>query len=496
MNKIFFISIRFGLLLVSSAYAATYYVSITGSDTNPGTQSLPWKTIAKAESMMVAGDTVIVLSGYYNERVTISGTNGQYMEPITFIGQDARMNGFVIKSNYIAVEGFTINNVPSYGIDVQGNHSIVQNNSISNTSSECIRVGTHGGNWLDIYSAGQYTIVKNNVLTRCHTDGIITFGRNNTIDGNDISHSWSASGDANGIEFFGSGHTISNNVIHDIYLNDAPSAHLDCFQSYGSVYNILFESNRCLLTTGDEFQGLMLEQLSNPSDLHSPVENITFKYNIWRFSRPGITYSPGITSVAKTASGQKQIKNILIDHNTFVRDSVGQWTIWFENNSNIIITNNIFYNGVSGKSPDNQDYIAGHIVRLFTPLNEITANHNSVFRDDGVILTATGSTNGVPKGVGDVWNVNPMFENYLENDFRPLSTLMNGSINPVCNGGVDGTYIGALPCIDSVQFSPADLNQNGCIDLGEISEYVGLWLNDKVKLADVSGAVSTWMGGC
>jgi hypothetical protein len=48
----------------------------------------------------------------------------------------------------------------------------------------------------------------------------------------------------------------------------------------------------------------------------------------------------------------------------------------------------------------------------------------------------------------------------------------------------------------AVTYHPADLNTDGCIDLGEISEYVGLWLNGKVKLADVSGAVGTWMGGC
>ena len=34
-----------------------FYVSPTGSDNNAGTQASPWKTIAKANSMLVAGDT-------------------------------------------------------------------------------------------------------------------------------------------------------------------------------------------------------------------------------------------------------------------------------------------------------------------------------------------------------------------------------------------------------------------------------------------------------
>jgi 3-phytase len=56
-----------------------------------------------------------------------------------------------------------------------------------------------------------------------------------------------------------------------------------------------------------------------------------------------------------------------------------------------------------------------------------------------------------------------------------------------------------ITCIDGIvsqTCNPADTNCDSCIDLGEISEYVGLWLNGKVKLADVSGAVGTWMGGC
>jgi hypothetical protein len=77
-------------------------------------------------------------------------------------------------------------------------------------------------------------------------------------------------------------------------------------------------------------------------------------------------------------------------------------------------------------------------------------------------------------------------------NFRPVA----GS--PACTGGEDGTYIGALPCIDSVQFNPADNSPcDGCISLGEISEYVNLWLsNQGVTLENVSGAVNLWIGGC
>src|SRR5271166_1725311 len=45
-------------LVTQPASGTTYYVAITGSDSNPGTFSQPWKTIQHAADTVVAGDTV------------------------------------------------------------------------------------------------------------------------------------------------------------------------------------------------------------------------------------------------------------------------------------------------------------------------------------------------------------------------------------------------------------------------------------------------------
>jgi len=53
---------------------ATYYVR-TGSDSNSGTgyqASQAFQTIAKAISVVSAGDTIYVAPGYYNESLSIS----------------------------------------------------------------------------------------------------------------------------------------------------------------------------------------------------------------------------------------------------------------------------------------------------------------------------------------------------------------------------------------------------------------------------------------
>ena len=54
------------LILPQSVQAAEYYLdAVNGNDTNSGISSLPWKTIAKAQSVVQSGDTVIIRTGNY-----------------------------------------------------------------------------------------------------------------------------------------------------------------------------------------------------------------------------------------------------------------------------------------------------------------------------------------------------------------------------------------------------------------------------------------------
>ncbi len=53
------------------------------SDSNPGTEALPWKTIQHAADIAVAGDTVYVKASTYPERVT-PGHSGSQRKCITF----------------------------------------------------------------------------------------------------------------------------------------------------------------------------------------------------------------------------------------------------------------------------------------------------------------------------------------------------------------------------------------------------------------------------
>jgi len=65
IKKKFILYIVF-LLIVTEAGAATYYLdAVNGNDNNAGTNVMPWRTIQKAQSIVVSGDTVIVRNGSY-----------------------------------------------------------------------------------------------------------------------------------------------------------------------------------------------------------------------------------------------------------------------------------------------------------------------------------------------------------------------------------------------------------------------------------------------
>ncbi len=81
------LAVGISLALAGFASAATYYVSPTGNNTNPGTQAKPLKTIQTALDKSHSGDTIILENGTYtgagdvdlavgNTTVTIESLNG------------------------------------------------------------------------------------------------------------------------------------------------------------------------------------------------------------------------------------------------------------------------------------------------------------------------------------------------------------------------------------------------------------------------------------
>jgi hypothetical protein len=118
-----------------SAAGATYYVSTSGSNSNPGTLAQPWKTIQKAANTVTQGDTVYIRGGTYNEKVSFSNVQGTSTAWINFAPYNSESvtvsgsgigTGYdgIIEFNdgcrYIRITGLEIKNTNGHGVFLLG----------------------------------------------------------------------------------------------------------------------------------------------------------------------------------------------------------------------------------------------------------------------------------------------------------------------------------------------------------------------------------------
>jgi hypothetical protein len=162
---------------------AFYYIDAQkGSDSNPGTQDSPWKSIQKAADRLPAGATVFVQAGTYPELVMLTKSKLSFIA----VGQ-VYMNGFYVEGDNNLVRGFIISNPDSdFGLRVSGDNNVFEKNEISNTKQ----------------------------------DGVWFFGAGNRFTSNYI-------------------HDILD---RSLITNDP---HVDCFQTWGPAENIIIEKNLC-----------------------------------------------------------------------------------------------------------------------------------------------------------------------------------------------------------------------------------------------------------
>ena len=121
-----------GLLVISTASAAEYGVSPTGSDTATGLAGAPWKTIQRAFKSVKAGDVVIVEDGTY-AGIACDGVSGTAAAPIVLRARtkwgakitsatSGSAQDFVQLSScsYVTLDGFEVSGAPRSGIAILG----------------------------------------------------------------------------------------------------------------------------------------------------------------------------------------------------------------------------------------------------------------------------------------------------------------------------------------------------------------------------------------
>jgi len=120
-----------------------YYVSTSGNDSNPGSLSQPWQSIYQSATTVMAGDTVFIRGGTYQESnifyedgtqaapITISGYPG---EEVILAGNDYQIppkgsGGALIevRGDWVVIRDLTFTQSGQYGITTTGNHDTITN---------------------------------------------------------------------------------------------------------------------------------------------------------------------------------------------------------------------------------------------------------------------------------------------------------------------------------------------------------------------------------
>src|SRR5207302_7497100 len=148
------------------------YVSTTGSDSNSGTQTSPFKTILAASRAAQAGTTVHVAAGTYDGgfQTTASGTAGN---PIHYVS-DTKWGAIIVppanstsdtawdnRGAYVAIDGFQVDGTHYQsgtawvqGIYSAGSYSVIENNNVHNVAQNVSTSASGGGVTADGYYGG------------------------------------------------------------------------------------------------------------------------------------------------------------------------------------------------------------------------------------------------------------------------------------------------------------------------------------------------------
>ena len=163
----------FTIRITAEVAGREYFVSPSGDDSNPGTQERPFRTIGHAAQVVNPGDTVVVLSGTYQEAVQIE-RSGEEGRPITFVARgDVTLRtptggnfiGFRLRQgvSHIRLQGFKLHGF-MWGISLDGSNSHIQIEGIEadgEGNGECglhMTVGEHGNPW---YGAVEHVTIRN-----------------------------------------------------------------------------------------------------------------------------------------------------------------------------------------------------------------------------------------------------------------------------------------------------------------------------------------------
>ncbi len=291
------------------------YVSLTGSDSNPGTSAAPYRTFSKAVSVLLPGDRLFIYGGTYNERIKItqSGTNSLPITILPVSGQQAvidmqnQANNLIdITGSYINISGIETKNSNGYCVNLTGTHILAS------------RLIVHNCNDHGIYTDGQHNTISENTVylasmmnqPRTINSGwgsgikVRVGGDNITIKNNTVYHNYGEGiAVTRGINSVVQGNRAYDNYSVNIYIDNS--------------HDVIVEKNfvTCSANTGFERNGNRPNGIAlaeeNYSGWGAQLARVNVKNNIVAFCNGGVAYW------GSDVSGAGGLDTITIANNTF-----------------------------------------------------------------------------------------------------------------------------------------------------------------------------------
>ena len=482
------------LVYVSSVYSAEYYVDRghpQANDLNSGTESSPWLTIQRAANIVVAGDTVFVKAGTYNERVTPSSSGSATSGKITYArwqDDSVVVRGFNLSSrSYIRIIGFEItHNHGNYNYDAflltNGNHLEIIDNYIHHTDGFAINCGG-GASYIAIRgNTIQYIGCPRNAPGQCLGTNVINFETSNNIliEYNDISRV------PDFLNPGGSYYIYRNNVFGPNGVTDYPDYggghHVDAFQPNNTTTYAFIERNYhhdSVLSNSHFF----LDEISQGHH-YTLRENVSLRnggqFLQWRYADNHYAYNNTIVDMWYGFQKQQHVfhiwdsysnwsyNNILynasnnvgnpyaVDGGSIVRDYDLAYNSGNPNEAHDVLANPAFVN----HSSDNLHLSAtSPAINAGTALTTVTSATGS-----GTSLTLAESgffTSGWGVVTGDRIRIGSRNPVTITNVNYSTNTITVGSSTSWTNG--DGVYLahhGTTPDIGAFQYSDSGYSYN------------------------------------
>lgn len=324
------------ILTTVSVSAATYYVATNGSNSNPGSEEWPWRTVAYATLKLAPGDTIYVKNGTYKEEMIHIKKSGTASAPIKLLAYPEHSPIISFNDPGVSVPVEQRKHLRIIIQELPGHNKEIAYITVEGLT---LQDGVNGIRW---YNCRSCTIRRNHIRNTYGSGILGTGGLDNVIDRNIIEKAGYPVTGAHGLYLNGSRYVITNNLIYGT-------------EKYGIQLKGTEDPNDTVNYAGPEF---------------AKTENVIIANNILAYGRlaAGVVIWGG------------WVNNARIENNIFYQNGQDGGTILGINwvaccSKGVQIRNNIFYGTaprsttwISSKATEGVNYTqSGNLINTTNP---------------------------------------------------------------------------------------------------------------------------------